>query len=86
MSSIITDLVAGSARVLPEVLSPAEPHSARGANTPAAMHANTEPQSATSSSLTSFVPSGGLHPVAEEAHAKRCTSMFLRRVWRDGAG
>lgn len=85
MSQITMNLVAGSVHILPEVDSLADPHSAGVANTSAAMPANPEPQSATSSSPTSFVPTGGLHPVADEAHAKRTVSMFLRRVWRDGA-
>jgi hypothetical protein len=85
VSSITTNPAASSAHLLPEVLALAEPHSAGSAKGPAAMLAKPEPISVTTSSLASFVPPGGLHPVTDEAHAKRTISMFLRRVWRDGA-
>jgi len=85
VSQITTNPAAGSVHILPEVHSLAEPHGAHVANTSTATPAHPEPRSATSSSPTSFVPTGGLHPIADEAHAKRSTYMFLRRVWRDGA-
>ena len=85
MSSITTNLVVGSAQIPPEVPSLAGPHTSRDPNAPAAMPASPAPISATSSSLESFVPAGGLHPIADESHAKRVVSIFLRRVWRDGA-
>ena len=62
----------------------AAPHTSRDTSAPAAMPASSESLSAMSSSLESFVPGGGLHSIAEP-HAKRSASMFLRRVWRDGA-
>ncbi len=79
------DLVVGSVEIPPEVPSLAGRHASRDADAPAATPARHVPLSATSSSLESFVVPGGLHPIADESNAKRPVSIFLRRVWRDGA-
>jgi hypothetical protein len=85
MSSITTNLVANSAHALLQPASPADPEGAVDASAALVTPTEAEPSPSASGSLESFVPVGALHPLADESRAMRSVTMFLRRVWRDGA-
>ena len=85
MSSITTNLVASSAHALLQSASPADPQGAVDASAALVTPTEPEPSRSAPGSLESFVPAGGLHLVADESRAKHSVTMFLRRVWQDGA-
>jgi hypothetical protein len=82
MNSIGLNVVRSA--ISPDTPSLAEPPASENGDARVAVHASATVRSATSSPLESIVPAGGLHPIAE-SQAKRSVSLFLRRVWRDGA-
>ena len=84
MNSIARSIVGSATQPAAETLHDPQAQDVHTTAALAATPASRTPLSATSSSLEGFVPAGGLHPIAE-SHAKRSVTMFLRRVWREGA-